>query len=373
MNIVLVAPAYPWRGGIAHSTALLYRHLAKQHNVRIITFSRLYPELLFPGTSQKETGLNPAAVTAEPLIDSLNPFSWIRAARRITSAKPEVVIFKYWHPFFALCYATIVSIIRLNTNSRILFICDNILPHEPFPGSRLLTRLAFRSIHSFIVLSSTVRNELLRLQPGAQYRLVAHPLYELFTGSMSKTAARKRLGITDSQVLLFFGLVRKYKGLDVLLKALPIILQHLNLRLLVVGEFYEDEDRYKEQLRRSGCEHAVTIVPDYIPADQVGLYFCACDAVVLPYRSATQSGIVQIAYQFDKPVITTDVGGLAEAVEHGSTGYVVPPENPNRLADAVLEFYKKKKEPEFVRNVRNVKRRFSWDAMVEAIEELCAP
>lgn len=371
MNIVLIGPAFPWRGGIAHSAELLARHLARRHTVRIVTFSRLYPDLLFPGSTQKEDGA--PAGRSEPLMDSLNPLTWIRTADSVAAGRPDVVIFKYWHPFFAPCYATIASRIRQSCSARILFVCDNILPHERFPGSIALTRLAFRKAHAFIVLSRTVQDDLLRLRPRALYRLVAHPIYEMFTGSQSKSSARKRLGIEEDKVLLFFGLVRSYKGLDVLLNALPEILRHVNLRLLVVGEFYDDESRYRDILRRNGCDRAVTIVPRYIPADQVGIYFSAADAVVLPYRSATQSGIVQIAYQFSKPVITTDVGGLSEAVEDGTTGYVVPPELPSALAGAVVEFYQKKREREFVRNVKRVRKNFSWDAMVEAVEELAQP
>lgn len=373
MNIVLIGPAYPWRGGIAHSAALLARHLAKRHIVRVITFKRLYPEILFPGTSQKETASTLPPVTADQLIDSVNPFTWIRTARMIAKLMPDVVLFKHWHPFFAPCYAAIASSVRRRARARILYLCDNILPHETFPCSRALTRLAFRHGDAFIVLSETVRQDLLSLFPQARHHLVPHPIYELFTGAMSKQTARRRLGIKVSRVLLFFGLVRPYKGLDVLLRALPLVLHSLPVHLLIVGEFYDKESRYRELLRASGCAKAVTIVPTYVPAEDVGLYFSACDAVVLPYRSATQSGIVQIAYQFDKPVITTNVGGLAEAVLHESTGTVVPPEQPRELAEAILEFYQKKKETAFVKNIRREKKRFSWDRLVRAVEELASP
>lgn len=372
MNIVLIGPAYPWRGGIAHSTALLARHLAHHHTVRVITFKRLYPEILFPGTSQKETASTAPPVSAEQLIDSLNPLTWIKTARMLAETGPDLVLFKYWHPFFAPCYAAIASYIRRRARARILFLCDNILPHEPFPCGRPLTRIAFRHGHAFLVLSETVRQELLELFPRARHRLVPHPIYELFAGAMTKQKARRRLGIKESRVLLFFGLIRPYKGLDILIRALPLI-RSLSIRLLVVGEFYDRESRYRELLRASGCEEAVTIVPSYIPAEDVGLYFSACDAVVLPYRSTTQSGIVQIAYRFDKPVITTNVGGLAEAVLHGSTGYVVPPEQPGELAEAILEFYRKKKEAGFVKNIRREKKRFSWGRLVHAVEELASP
>lgn len=303
-------------------------------------------------------------------MDSLNPWTWVQTANAVAAGKPDVVIFKYWHPFFAPCYAALASRIRHTCSARILFVCDNILPHERFPGSVALTRLAFRYAHAFIVLSRTVQNDLLQLSPRARHRLVAHPIYEMFTGLVSKATARKRLGIAERRVLLFFGLVRPYKGLDILLEALPEILQRVNVRLLVAGEFYDNESRYRDILRRNGCERAVTIVPRYIPTDQVGLYFSAADAVVLPYRSATQSGIVQIAYQFSRPVITTNVGGLAEAVEDGKTGFVVPPEQPSALAGAVTAFYQKKREGEFLRNVKAARKKFSWEPLVKAVEEL---
>ena len=368
MRIVLVGTAFPLRGGIAHYIALLYKHLSEKHDVQIVTFSRQYPKLLFPGKSQEERGGE--AVPSEQLIDSINPLTWYSAAEAIARKKPDLLIFKYWLPFFGPCFGTISLLVRRWTGAKVLFICDNIVPHEKRPGDRAFTRFAFRYVDSFIVQSKGVENDLRLFQPNARYKLVPHPVYEIFGPGMPKWEARRKLGLTDERVILFFGYVRRYKGLQTLLDAMPGILERLKVKLLVVGEFYDDETKYRDQITANRLEEAVQVFSDYVPNDRVGLYFSACDVVVLPYISATQSGIVQIAYQFDKPVIATDVGGLAEVVIDGKTGFIVPPEQPAEVANAVLKFYEEDCEAEFVRNVKEEKKQYSWDNLVTAIEEL---
>jgi len=368
MRIVLVGTAFPLRGGIAHYMALLYRHLAKRHDVQIVTFTRQYPKLLFPGKSQEERGGD--AVPSEQLIDSINPLTWYSAAKAIARKKPDLLIFKYWLPFFGPCFGTISMLVRRWTGAKVLFICDNIVPHEKRPGDRPFTRFAFRFVDFFIVQSKGVENDLRLFQPNARYKLVPHPVYELFGTGISKAEARRKLGLTDERVILFFGYIRRYKGLHTLLDAMPKILGRLKVKLLVVGEFYDDEQKYREQITANGLQGAVQVISDYVPNDQVGSYFCACDVVVLPYVSATQSGIVQIAYQFDKPVIATNVGGLTEVVIDGKTGFIVAPEQPAEVARAVLRFYEENREDEFVREVREEKKKYSWENVVSAIEEL---
>jgi glycosyltransferase involved in cell wall biosynthesis len=368
MRIVLVGTAYPLRGGIAHYIALLYKHLSEKHDVHIVTFSRQYPKILFPGKSQDERGGEP--VPSEQLIDSINPLTWYSAAEAIARKKPDLLVFKYWLPFFGPCFGTISMLVRRWTGAKVLFICDNVIPHEKRPGDRAFTRFAFRYVDAFIVQSKGVENDLRLFRPNARYRLVPHPVYEIFGASISKAEARRKLGLTDERVILFFGYVRRYKGLHTLLDAMPKILEHLKVKLLVVGEFYDDEQKYREQIAEKKLEGDVRVFSDYVPNDEVGTYFCACDVVVLPYVSATQSGIVQIAYQFDKPVIATDVGGLTEVVLDGKTGFIVPPEQPAEVANAVLKFYEEDCEAEFVRNVKEEKKKYSWENLVTAIEEL---
>jgi len=369
MKIVLVGTAYPLRGGIAHYIALLYRHLSTRHSVEIVTFSRQYPEFLFPGTSQKEQGGAAEVVPSVPLIDSMNPLTWLRAGRAIAKRKPDVVVFKYWLPFFGPCFGVIARIVRRRTGARIVFICGNVVPHEPRWGDRAFTRFAFRAVDFFIVQSAAVERDLRSFWPSARYSLVPHPIYEIFGRPLPKAKARRQLGLAPREkVALFFGYIRSYKGLTTLLKAMPLIRAQVPLRLLVVGEFYEDDQPYRRLIEELGLVAFIELRGEYLPNDQVAPYFCASDVVVLPYRSATQSGIVQIAYQFDKPVIATNVGGLTEVVKDGVSGLIVPPDNPDALAEAVVRFFKKRMEKGLVRGVRREKKKYSWDALVKAIE-----
>ena len=370
MKIVLVGTAYPLRGGIAHYFALLYRNLSTRHDVEVVTFTRQYPSFLFPGKSQAEQESEGVVIPSEPLIDSVNPITWVTAARAIARKKPDLLIFKYWLPFFGPCFGAISSMVRQWTGAKVLFICDNVIPHERRPGDVVFTRFAFRYVDYFIAQSRAVERELKEFWPSAQYRFIPHPVYEIFGKGISKSAARKKIGLRDPRMILFFGYVRRYKGLETLLHALPLVLQRIPVKLLVVGEFYDDERRYRELVKTLGIEKHVSIHADYVPNDKVGTYFSASDVVVLPYRSATQSGIVQIAYQFDKSVIATDVGGLAEVIIDGETGFLVPPDNPAALADAIVEFYQKKLEKKFEKRVKKEKLRYSWSAMVKAIVEL---
>jgi glycosyltransferase involved in cell wall biosynthesis len=368
MNILIVGTASPLRGGIAHYIALLYRYLNGRHNVEVVTFSRQYPTWLFPGKSQEEQGGEEAAIPAEQLIDSINPFTWLTAAKRIAAKKPDLLIFKYWLPFFGPCFGFLSRQVKKRTGAKVLFICDNVIPHERRLGDILFTRYAFRAVDYFIVQSKSVERDLVSFWPGAVWRFSPHPIYEIFGKAIPKTEARRQLRLTDERVILFFGYVRRYKGLLTLLRAMPTILNQVRLKLLVVGEFYDDEAIYHKTIADLNLENSIVVKSDYVPSDEVKLYFSASDVVVLPYNSATQSGIVQIAYQFDKPVIATSVGGLPEVVLEGKTGMLVPPEEPGRLAEAVIQFYREKKEGEFVGNIRNEKKKYSWDHLINVIE-----
>ncbi len=373
MRIVLVGPAYPLRGGIAHSSALLAQYLGRRHQVDLITFKRQYPSLLFPGKSQEEVDSQENSGRAARLIDSINPLNWMSVARHISRMKPDLLLFRYWIPFFGPCFGTIARMVKKRTGARVLFVCDNIIPHDPRPGDVLFTRYAFRQADGFIVLSGAVERDLKKHFPGSHYRMVPHPVYEMFGDPMDKPAARSLLGISQRKVILFFGYVRAYKGLHVLLESMKLLKDKgFDLLLLSVGEFYEDETKYRSLVEKLGIERMVRIVGRYVPNEEVVPYFSACDAVVLPYLSATQSGIAQIAYNFDKPVISTDTGGLPEVVQDGVTGFIVPPGSPDALARAIEKFYSSGKEPEFVDNVRREKKKYSWENLVDNIENLAA-
>jgi D-inositol-3-phosphate glycosyltransferase len=370
LKIIIIGAAYPFRGGIAHHTGLLYRELTKRHEVRVVTFKRQYPALLFPGKTQIEpdkTNLIPT----EELIDSINPLNWIRVGTTIRKQKPELLVVTYSIPFFGPCYGTIVRIASRGTTTRVLFLCHNIIPHERRIGDRVFTRYALSAGNSFIVQSDSVEHDLLSLFPHAAYRKIPHPVYNMFGPPIEKIAARLRLKIASQRVCLFFGFIRKYKGLELLLNAMGL-LKETDIHLYVVGECYEDESEYRNQVRRLGIEQTVNLHFDYVPNEEVGLYFSAADVIILPYLSATQSGIAQIAYNFDRPVIATRVGGLAEVVVDGRTGIVVPPGNDHALADAIRQFFQSENTKHYVDNVKIEKRKYTWEAMASAMEELAA-
>ncbi|MBI3192850.1 MAG: glycosyltransferase, partial [Ignavibacteriae bacterium] len=311
---------------------------------------------------------------APQLIDSINPVNWVRVALEIKKRKPDLLIFKYWLPFFGPCFGTIAKLVKRGTQTKVLFICDNIVPHERRPGDIAFTKYAFSAADYFIVQSKSVEKDLNKRFPNSVYRFVPHPVYENFGTPFPQEEARAMLNIKQKHILLFFGYVRQYKGLDTLIEAFKLLTTHYsiltNYQLLIVGEFYDDEQKYRQKVKELGLEPYISFVSEYVPNEEVAKYFSASDVVVLPYRSATQSGIVQIAYNFDKPVIATDVGGLSETVLHGRTGYIVPPENPRALADAIIKFYGEHKQEEFSRNVQEEKKNYSWEHFVDTIEEM---
>lgn len=387
MRIVIVGTAYPLRGGIAHYVSLLAETLVKRgHEVRIITFKRQYPKFLFPGKSQEETQSNndlstihyPLSTVAEQIIDSLNPITWMKAGSVAAKFQPDLILFKYWIPFFAPDYGVIARVAKRlmrkrGKKTKIVFIADNVLPHEKRPGDLAFTRFAFRAVDSFIVQSESVEKDLKKLMPNAKFVRLDHPVYEIFGSRMERTEARQKLSIPhDAPAILFFGYIRKYKGLDILLRAMPKILESLpELRLIIAGEFYDDEAEYRSLISELKIpDKNLVLDTDYIPNEEVAIYFSAASASVLPYRSATQSGIVQIAYNFDQPVIATDVGGLAEIVKDGVSGLIAPRSTPEAVAEKVIEFFSQNLEAKLTGGVIQEKQKYSWDAFAEGVERL---
>ncbi len=370
MRILILSTAFPLRGGIAHYNALLARALAVRHEVATITFKRQYPALLFPGKTQQEQDELPLAPPAPELIDSMNPFNWVAVGREVRRRRPDLLIFKFWLPFFGPCFGTITRVAKHGTPARSLVICDNVIPHEHRPFDRAFTRYLFSATDFFLVQSRAVERDLESFLPGAVYRYAPHPVYDIFGSALPRADARRLLGITASRVLLFFGYIRRYKGLHVLLRAIAGLLPGLDVHLLVVGEFYDDERPYREEIGALGLERHVSLYSGYLPNSEVARFFSAADAVVLPYTSATQSGIAQIAYNFNVPVIASNVGGLAEVVIDGQTGFVVPPNEPEALAAAIRRFYDEGHQEAFEKNVTVEKRKYSWENLVRAIEEM---
>ncbi len=371
MKVVILGTSYPMRGGIAHYVALLYKALINRgHQVQIISFKRQYPTIFFPGKTQQDLSKEVEPIPSKPLLDSVGPLSWIRTFIEIHRSSPDLIIFKYWMPFFAPSYACVAFLTKLFTHTKVLYICDNIVPHEKKPGDTWLTRLALSFVDYFIVQSGTVQEDLLYFRPSANYQKVPHPVYEIFRHNYTSNQARQKLGIpNDEKVLLFFGYVRAYKGLQYLIDAMPLLQKKIKIKLLVAGEFYEDKEKYIKQIENLSLKSSVILFDDYIPNEEIGLYFAAANVVVLPYISATQSGIVQIAYNYNKPVITTDVGGLPEAVIQEVTGLVVPAQNIQVLADAIIRYFEENKEEEFSENIQQQKGQFSWERLVVAIED----
>lgn len=377
MKFVIIGTAYPLRGGIAHYVSLLYAALRKRgHDVKVITFSRQYPKLLFPGKSQDEKGDAGIPIESIQVIDSINPLTWRKAGQLAAEFEPDAVIFKFWLPFFAPAYGMIARTLKKvmkkkGKKTNIIFIADNVIPHEKRPGDRALTNYGFKAVDDFIVQSSAVERDLKIVKPDARYVRLEHPVYEIFGSALPMHDARKKLGIDDdAQVLLFFGFIRKYKGLDIILHAMPeLIKKYPKLVLVVAGESYNGEDDFRALIQELAIPAAnIKLCTDYIPNTDVPLYFSAANVTVLPYRSATQSGIVQIAYNFDLPVIATDVGGLAEIVIDGKCGLIAPEPTPEAVAVCISRYVDDNLEPTLRDGVREEKKKYSWETFVKGVE-----
>lgn len=377
MKIALIGPAYPYRGGIAHHTNMLYTYLRRHgHEVDVITFTRQYPSVLYPGQTQEEVGDAGDVASAIPsvrLIDSVNPLTWWRAARRVRDGAYDLHVFRWWLPFFGFAFGTIARIVAKRRPDSILVILDNLFPHERRPGDGVLTRYFFRHCDMAVCQSSTVMSQLESTFPAIPRTMLPHPVYENFGELMARDEARRSLGITAPKVILFFGFIRRYKGLDRLLEAMPEIVRRMpDAHLLVVGEFFEDKEPYLKLIRDGGVADHVTIHDAYVPNEEVAGWFSSADLLVLPYHSATNSGIVQIGYNFAVPAIVTNVGSLSEVVLDGETGFVLDEASPESIASAVERMYEGDTRERFAANIVRERRRYSWDAFVEGIERFVA-
>jgi glycosyltransferase involved in cell wall biosynthesis len=370
MKITILSTAYPLRGGIAQFVELLYRELKKQHSVNIITFKRQYPKLLFPGKTQLNQETKPDDIETESLVDSINPCNWISVGKKIKRDAPDLLIFKYWMPFFAPCFGTITRLVNKNKKTKVLVICDNIIPHERKPGDLILTYYFFKAVDYFILMSDAVKKDLMKIKSSANYSLLFHPIYSNFGNPVSKNVARSYLNINSEKVILFFGFIRKYKGLDTIIEAMNILKDKVKLTLIVAGEFYTDKKKYTDLIELYQLNEQIKIFTDFIPNEEVKYYFSSSDLVVLPYKEATQSGIVQIAHNFIKPIIATNVGGLGEIVKDDFNGYLVQKDNPKELARAIRRFYDENKEIEFSKNIKEYIEKYSWSKFVLGIENL---
>ena len=371
MNIALIGPAHPLRGGgISTFNERLAAVLQQQgHSVIIYSFSLQYPGFLFPGKSQFTDEPAPQGLLIKSIINSINPLSWLAAGRQIKQSRPDLVIVRYWLPFMGPCLGTILRIVRQNKTSRILCIADNVIPHEKRPGDLPFTKYFLKPVDAFVTMSQDVLKDL-KTFTDKSARYVPHPLYDNYGPSIDRAEALKKLNLpADKKYLLFFGFIRKYKGLDMLLEAMgDERIKQAGIALIVAGEFYDDRALYEGLVTQYGLQDSVYLYTEFIPNDDVSTYFSAASLVVQPYRTATQSGITQVAYHFEKPMIVTNVGGLAEVVPDGKVGYVADP-TPIAIAGAILNFFEASPIPNLVANIREEKKKYSWEVFVKALFE----
>lgn len=376
-TVVIIGPGYPLRGGLATFDQRLAREFIHEgFNCSIYSFSLQYPDFLFPGTTQYSTDPPPEGLTILSRINSVYPPNWISVGNELRRLRPDIIVVRYWLPLMGPALGTILRRVRKNGHTRIIAITDNVIPHEKRPGDRPFTRYFLKACDAYITMSEKVMKDLRLFQPVKPARQVAHPLYDNFGEPISREAARQRLrdnGVTiddGDRIVLFFGFIRHYKGLDIALGAMadPRI-REMNIRLLVAGEFYEDAAPYREQIARLGIEDRLILRTDFIPDSEVRDYLCAADAVIQPYRNATQSGVTPLAYHFEKPMIVSNVGGLPALVPHEQVGLVAEPE-PGAMSDAILRFFALG-ESYFLPALRREKEKYSWSRLVATILELC--
>jgi len=374
-KVIIIGTAFPFRGGgmSTYNERLARAFQQRGDKVTIYTFSLQYPGFLFPGKTQYSTEPKPQDLDIKVAINSVNPFNWYKVGREIKKLKAEIVIIRYWMPFMAPCLGTMARLIGRNKFSRIIAITDNVIPHEKMPGGNLLTRYFIKSCDGFIAMSQAVIADLGKFDKKRPRLYSPHPLYDNFGAPVTKSSAKKQLGLDENtKYILFFGFIREYKGLDLLLKAFADErFRELKVKLLIAGEFYTDSKPYLELIEKLGLKDNIVLRTEFIENSEIVNYFCAADIVAQPYKDATQSGVTQIAYHFEKPMLTTNVGGLSEMVPDGRVGYVVSPE-VNEISEALLRFFIEQKEQEFSANAAAEKKRFSWEILLERIDSVVA-
>lgn len=373
MSVILLGSAYPFRGGLAAFNERLVREFSAQgYEAELVTFTTQYPSLFFPGTTQYSTSEVPEGLNIRRMLSSVNPVSWWRTGRYIRKARPDILIIKYWMPFMAPCLGAVARIASGNRHTKVICIADNIIPHEKHFYDKLLTTWFIRSCHAFVTMSDSVLRDLARFDRKKLRASNPHPLFDNFGDPVSRNTAAVRLGLPpDKKYVLFFGFIRKYKGLDLLLEAFRNDNRFPdNLHLIIAGEFYTDPAPYKEMVDPS-MAHRVHWFDRFIPDEEVAVFFSLADLVVQPYKDATQSGVTQIAYHFNKPMVVTHVGGLPELVPDGECGWVVEP-SADKLADAMARFFSDNDPDRFKAGIENQKARFGWDRMVDTLIRLKA-
>jgi D-inositol-3-phosphate glycosyltransferase len=373
-KIIIVGTSHPFRGGLASYNERLALQLQNEgHEVEIYTFTLQYPNFLFPGKSQYSEEPAPTDIKITQCVSSINPFNWIKIGRKIRKEKPAILIFKYWLPFMGPCFGKIGRIAKRNGQTKIVTILDNVIPHESRFGDKMFTKYFLKPIDAFISMSRSVEEDLALFDTKKPRDFNPHPLFDNFGALIEKSKAKELLQLDPSfNYILFFGIIRDYKGLDLLLEAFKKMnFKEQKIKLLVAGEYYSNEEKYQEQINTLGISDDVIVVNQFIKDSEVGRYFCAADIIAQPYKSATQSGVTQIAYHFEIPILVTDVGGLAEMVPHKKVGYVTS-QSTDDIASALTEYYRENRETEFKSNLLLEKEKYSWNKMTAKIMKLYA-
>ena len=368
-HIIIVGPAYPYRGGIADFNERLAREFQREgHKVTIYTFTLQYPGFLFPGKTQYSTSPAPGDLTIVRKVNSINPLNWVKVGREIRRQHPDMVMVRFWLPFLAPCLGTIARIISKDKGIKVVSLLDNVVPHEHRIGDKVFARYMIKSVGGYVAMSESVLADAKSFDDTKPYALTPHPLYDNFGDRVSRDEAIAHLGLdADTRYILFFGLIRDYKGLDLLLRAFADSrLRNKKTKLIVAGEFYSNAELYEQLERNLDIAEHIVWYKEFIPADQVRYFFAAADLVAQPYKTATQSGITQIAYHFERPMLVTDVGGLAEIVPHGKVGYVVKPE-ADAIADALVDFIDNHHESDYHEGILQEKTKYAWSNMTAAL------
>ncbi len=371
-KVIIIGTAHPFRGGLASFNERIAKEFQVQGDeVEIFTFTLQYPSIVFPGKTQYTDGPAPTNLSIQRTFSSINPLTWIKTGRVIKALKPDIVLCRFWLPFMGPCFGTMLRIIKQNKHTKILSLIDNIIPHEKRIGDKQLAQYFVNQVDAFIVMSKSVQRDLQQFLKQQPVKYIPHPVYDNYGDPLDKTSARKWLNIpVAGEYILFFGFIRDYKGLDLLLRAMADErIKQRGIKLIVAGEYYGSKEKYESLIKELGIEDRLVLRTDFIPNEEVKYFFSAADLAVQPYKSATQSGISQLCYHFEKPMVVTNVGGLPEIVRHEAGGYVVPVEVA-AIADAIITFYEKEKEAAFVAVVKEVKKEFAWDTMINGMKEL---
>lgn len=373
MKIVILGTAYPYRGGLATFNERLARQFQVEgHDVEVVTFTLQYPSFLFPGKTQYSNEVAPTDLRIKRWVNSCNPFNWVSVGRKIRKMQPDMLITCYWMAFFAPCYGIIERIVKGNGKTRCLALVHNMIPHEPSLLDNLFAPFYVKSTDGFVALSDSVVKDIDKLDKCRKPKTFSpHPIYDHYGERMSKAEACELLKLdVDKDYMLFFGLVRAYKGLDLLLDAMGKMHDKLpNLRLLIAGEFYEQEEGYREQIKNLGLTEKVIIRNEFIPDADLRLYFGAADLIVQPYKTATQSGVTQVAFHFEKPMLVTNVGGLGEIVHDHKMGYAVHP-NVESIAEAIIDYYENDRQEDYTQYLILEKEKYSWSILTKAFTHI---